>query len=109
MEFLLAALVAFGIAFVLPIVSFVFAFRTRARVEDLEHTVEAQRDAIERLELRVAQLRREMETRPAAAPAARAEAPDVRPAPAPTPKPIVPTPAADRGVRPVPDQGQTVV
>ena len=98
MEYLVLALIAVGIPFVLPIASWVSVRRTRARLHALESVVEEQATTIRRLEALVTAAR----TSAAAAAAPAAEAPAVVP-PAPlspatptvvTPPAVVPPPAA---------------
>jgi uncharacterized membrane protein len=106
-EFLLIGLVLALVPFVMPIVAWVSARRTRARVAELELAVDAQKATIDLLADRVQALQREIgaatpkpATQPAPPPPAPARAPERpvapparRPAPAAeTPRPVVPTP-----------------
>lgn len=84
MEYLFLALIALGIPFVLPIASWVYARRTRARLEALEAVVREQASTIARLE---GLLRRE-----AVAPAAAAAPPTPAPRAAAPEQPRVPIP-----------------
>jgi hypothetical protein len=80
-EFLLFGLVLALVPFVMPIVAWVSARRTRARVTELEGVVEEQRATIDRLDERIKALQREIKFAPSAAPAT------------PTPAPVAPPPA----------------
>lgn len=118
MDFLFFLLIALAVPFALPIASWVSARRTRARVDELEATVAEQQSALDRLNKRVAELRREMRqpdapdtavpagaTQPAAAPAA-ARPPVAPPPPVATPPPsVMPPPVAPPPIveRPWPD------
>jgi hypothetical protein len=117
--FALLGLAIAAIPFVMPIMSWVSANRTRRRVDAVEQVIEDQRVAIDQLKTQVAQLRRQVREGPepgeaaarAAAPAAAAperpvpgaapipsppaEAPPVAAPPLePRPEPIAPEPAA---------------
>jgi hypothetical protein len=107
MEFYSIILLILAVPFVLPIAGWISAVRTRRRVRALESALEAQRETIERLEKRFAQLRREMrppaegETAPPAkpaigpeaAPARMTERPSAPAAPVPEPPPVPAAPA----------------
>ncbi len=98
MEWLFLALVILFVPFVLPIAGWVYAVRTRRRVETLEGVIAEQRATIQRLEQRIAQFRRAPEAAEApAAPAAappRAAAPEIAPPPKPIAPPERPAPSA---------------
>jgi uncharacterized membrane protein len=90
---LLFALVVLAVPYVLPILQWVYARNTRSRVEMLESVVEEQRAAIERMNKRLLEIRREIQ-QPASAPPDDARAPAGRPAEAPAPAAAETTPVA---------------
>ena len=96
MEWLLLALVILFVPFVLPVAGWIYAVRTRRRVETLEEIVTGQRSTIHALERRIAELRRDAPAPEAAqtpeAPAA--GAPEMAPPPGPAPISTPPQPAA---------------
>jgi predicted membrane protein DUF2339 len=108
-DYLLLGLIAFGIVFVLPIVSAVMGFLTRGRVSRLEAAVEEQRQTIDRLESLLLQFKREA----TAAAAARPEAvPVQQPKPVPAAPPAaapLPSPAPPQPVAPAPPPPKPVV
>ena len=96
MEYLFFALILLGIPFVLPIVAWVSAHKTRRQLDTLLRVVESQEKEIDELRARVSKL--SAATTPAAAPAA----PVTRPEPA-TPAPVVrPQPVVSAPVPPPP-------
>ena len=94
-----------AIPFVLPIASWVSAWRTRTRVDELSRTIRDQQSAIDALSIQIAQLKREARSaqptaqEPAAA-ADGATAPAARSTPAPavrSPRPVTAEPALPSG------------
>ena len=129
MEILFFALILLAIPFVLPIVAWVSARRTRAQLETLLRVVESQEKEIDELRSRVSQLSREgaPSPSPASQPAA-AAAPAPRPPSGPSrrdprrpssactcrpaaavPPVVPPAPALPPTVRPVPPQAPLAV
>jgi uncharacterized membrane protein len=106
--FLLIGLLVLCIPFVMPIVAWVSARRTRARIDTLEAALEAHRDAVDRLSGRVDQLRRELRERPIAAErpveAERPVAAAPPPAPHVAPPPVVTPPKPVAAPPPVPEK-----
>jgi Predicted membrane protein (DUF2339) len=88
------------VPFVMPIVAWVSARRTRARVASLEAALEAQQTTIDRLSDRVKALQREIGAAQPAAP---------RPAAAAAPQPPAPTRAPERPAEPAPRKPEPVV
>jgi uncharacterized membrane protein len=98
--FFLFALIVLAIPFVLPIVAWVSARRSRAQVETLARLVSDQQVEIDQLKKRVTHLTKEGVKAEAPAPM-KAEAPVVPPAPAPTPIKIeAPAPSKVEGPAP---------
>lgn len=112
MEFLaLIALIVVFVPFVLPIISWVLARRTSARVAELEQTLDEQTRALESLKVQLAQLRRELRSTgveavpeaPIAVPPRVPETPRVVPPAALPPSPVPPSgPRAPEVAKPVP-------
>ena len=116
MEILFFALILLAVPFVLPIVAWVSARRTRTQLETLLRVVESQEKEIDELRSRMTQLSREASAAPqpaqqpaAPAPAVRSEpispvAPVARPSPAAPPAvpPAVVPPAPITPARPTP-------
>ncbi len=99
MEFLLFGLVLALVPFVMPIVAWVSARRTRARVAELETALEAQQATIDRLSDRVKALQREIGTAQPAAP---------KPSAAVAPQPPAPARAPERPAEPAPRKPEPV-
>lgn len=97
MELIVFGLIILAVPFVLPIASWIYAVRTRRRLQELEDVVVRHHETITRLERRLAQIRRETHVPATGEPSAppRAAASEVTP-PIPV-APAVPAPAAPVG------------